>query len=90
MMRLRRRRAFCPERPETSKAEFVGDVRPHLMVTDPPFGVNYDPDWRNRAGAARTKRTGKVLNDSPGDCCGRPLGCSFSSGIGGSEAVDGT
>jgi ParB-like chromosome segregation protein Spo0J len=22
----------------------LGDVRPHLMVTDPPYGVDYDPD----------------------------------------------
>jgi len=42
-------------------------VRPHLLVTDPPYGVNYDPDWRNRAGAAATKRTGKVLNDDRAD-----------------------
>src|SRR5690606_29111096 len=24
-------------------------VKPHLMVTDPPYGVEYDPDWRNHA-----------------------------------------
>ena len=42
-------------------------VRPHLMVTDPPYGVDYDPDWRNRAGASETKRTGKVLNDHRAD-----------------------
>ena len=23
---------------------------PHLMVTDPPYGVDYDPAWRNEAG----------------------------------------
>jgi len=45
----------------------LGDVRPHLMVTDPPYGVDYDPDWRNRAGASETKRTGKVLNDHRAD-----------------------
>ena len=27
-------------------------AEPHLMVTDPPYGVEYDADWRNRA--ART------------------------------------
>ncbi len=42
-------------------------VRPHLMVTDPPYGVSYDPDWRNRAGASETKRTGKVMNDDRAD-----------------------
>lgn len=34
--------------PEAVKALLNG-VKPHLMVTDPPYGVNYDPDWRNRA-----------------------------------------
>ncbi len=27
----------------------------------------YDPEWRNRAGASETKRTGKVLNDDRAD-----------------------
>ena len=42
-------------------------VRPHLMATDPPYGVAYDPAWRNRAGASTTRRTGKVLNDDRAD-----------------------
>ena len=37
------------------------------MVTDPPYGVEYDPSWRNKAGAASTRRTGKVLNDDRAD-----------------------
>lgn len=45
----------------------IGNVRPHLMVTDPPYGVAYDPAWRNEVGAAKTKRTGKVLNDHRAD-----------------------
>ena len=48
-------------------ARVLGGVMPHLMVTDPPYGVAYDPAWRNRAGAARTRRTGKVLNDDRAD-----------------------
>jgi DNA modification methylase len=36
---------------------------PFLMVTDPPYGVSYDPEWRNRAGISETKRTGTVSND---------------------------
>ncbi len=48
-------------------ARVLGGVMPHLMVTDPPYGVAYDPAWRNQAGAARTKRTGKVLNDDRAD-----------------------
>jgi DNA modification methylase len=47
--------------------KLLGDVKPLLMVTDPPYGVEYDPGWRNQAGAAATKRTGKVLNDDRAD-----------------------
>ena len=48
-------------------ARLLGGVRPHLMATDPPYGVSYDPAWRNRAGLSATKRTGKVLNDDRAD-----------------------
>ena len=48
-------------------ARLLGGVRPHLLVSDPPFGVSYDPSWRNRAGLSATKRTGKVLNDDRAD-----------------------
>ncbi|PKP67070.1 MAG: DNA methylase, partial [Alphaproteobacteria bacterium HGW-Alphaproteobacteria-5] len=47
--------------------KLLGDVKPLLMVTDPPYGVDYDPSWRNQAGAAKTRRTGKVLNDDRAD-----------------------
>ena len=48
-------------------AKLLGNVRPLLMVTDPPYGVEYDPSWRNQTGASATKRTGKVLNDDRAD-----------------------
>jgi DNA modification methylase len=48
-------------------ARLLGGVRPHLMVTDPPYGVEYDPAWRNESGASQTRRTGKVLNDDRAD-----------------------
>ena len=47
--------------------KLLGDIRPHLMVTDPPYGVKYDPKWRNEAGLSDTKRTGVVLNDDRAD-----------------------
>jgi len=35
-----------------------------LMVTDPPYGVEYDPAWRAKAGVNKnTKKMGKVEND---------------------------
>ncbi len=51
----------------TDVERLLGTVKPLLMVTDPPYGVDYDPAWRNKAGAAATKRTGKVLNDDRAD-----------------------
>ncbi len=47
--------------------QVLGSVRPQLMVTDPPYGVAYDPEWRNRAGVSTTRRTGKVENDDRAD-----------------------
>ena len=48
-------------------ARVLNGVAPHLMVTDPPYGVAYDPAWRNDIGAAKTRRTGKVMNDDRAD-----------------------
>jgi DNA modification methylase len=49
----------------------LAGVKPHLMVTDPPYGVEYDPSWRakvNHDGPDDSKRaTGKVLNDDRAD-----------------------
>jgi DNA modification methylase len=33
------------------------------MVTDPPYGVKYDPSWRNDVSKTKSKCTGIVLND---------------------------
>ncbi len=48
-------------------ARALAAAKPHLMVTDPPYGVDYDPAWRNRAGISTTTRTGAVLNDHRAD-----------------------
>ena len=46
-------------------------VKPHLMVTDPPYGVSYDPTWRDDCGGqfgdGKTKMRGKVENDDRAD-----------------------
>jgi hypothetical protein len=38
----------------------LGGVAPHLMVTDPPYGVNYDPAWRNQAGRSINGTTQRI------------------------------
>ena len=50
----------------------LGGGMPHLMVTDPPYGVEYDADWRNKALRAdgtpiAGRAVGKVLNDDRAD-----------------------
>ena len=50
---LGRHRLLCGDSTVATDVERVlGGVEPHLMVTDPPYGVEYDPNWRNEA--ART------------------------------------
>lgn len=39
-----------------------GDLKPFMMVTDPPYGVEYDPEWRGVK-----DKIGKVLNDDIAD-----------------------
>jgi DNA modification methylase len=51
----------------TMVAALMGDLAPGLMVTDPPYGVNYDPEWRHRIGVNKSARRGKVLNDDQAD-----------------------
>ena len=61
-------RLLCGDATVATDVERVlGGVSPLLMVSDPPYGVEYDPSWRNKAGAASTRRTGKVLNDDRAD-----------------------
>jgi DNA modification methylase len=55
---------------DSTKAEDVerllGNRKPFIMVTDPPYGVEYDSDWRLEAGVNKPWQklaSGKVQND---------------------------
>lgn len=52
--------------PETVAA-LLGSETPHLMVTDPPYGVEYVPEWRHDKGINNSGRRGKVDNDDRAD-----------------------
>ena len=52
----------------TDVASVLGASQPHLMVTDPPYGVGYEPSWRARRGLGSGRLAhGTVLNDDRAD-----------------------
>jgi DNA modification methylase len=69
LWQLGRHRLLCGD--STCQADVdrvLGEVSPHLMVTDPPYGVDYDPAWRKRAGVnLNQNKLGKVANDNRAD-----------------------
>lgn len=66
---LGQHRLICGDSTNPADAERVlAGAKPHLMVTDPPYGVKYDAAWRGRAGhSSKGAATGKVLNDDRAD-----------------------
>ena len=52
--------------PETVALALDGG-KPHLMVTDPPYGVEYDASWRKDRGVNNGGAFGAVLNDDRAD-----------------------
>lgn len=61
---LGRHRIICGSSTEAHTVEKVlAGVKPHLMVTDPPYGVEYDPTRTSNNKA----KAGKVLNDERAD-----------------------
>jgi len=62
-------RVGCGDSTSAADVELVlAGSQPHLMVTDPPYGVGYNPSWRARRGCSAGKLArGKVLNDDRAD-----------------------
>jgi len=70
---LGKHRLMCGDSTVATNVEtLLGDVEPHLMVTDPPYGVEYDANWRNKAKRVDgtpigASAIGKVENDGDAD-----------------------
>jgi len=70
---LGRHRIVCGDSTAVESVDkALAGSKPHLMVTDPPYGVEYDPAWRNRATRADgtpigASAVGTVQNDDRAD-----------------------
>jgi hypothetical protein len=61
-----------PHRIACGDSRDEGLVRSLLVgVTDPPYGVEYDPEWRHRRRVNHSARTGKIRKDEIADSRGR-------------------
>ncbi len=74
LWRLGEHRLACGDATDPATVAWALDgAVPHLMVTDPPYGVNYDPAWRDKVVDAASGRSkggsalGKVANDHRAD-----------------------
>src|SRR5207302_4455553 len=48
---------------ENAVSRLLSGAVPVLMVTDPPYGVSYDPEWRVEVDGGGRHAVGKVAND---------------------------
>lgn len=61
-------RLLCGDSTAPQDVERVlAGAKPHLMVTDPPYGVGYKPEWRNDALGEANRAVGEVANDDKAD-----------------------
>ncbi len=72
LWQLGEHRLICGDCTDPATVKRVMDIQPGIMVTDPPYGVNYNPQWRSDAANAghlsyAASRVGKVANDDRAD-----------------------
>ncbi len=61
---LGRHRLLCGDATSGEDVERLLDgATPLLMITDPPYGVDYDPGWRHQVYPGQRTAVGRVAND---------------------------
>src|SRR4051812_7315122 len=74
-------RVLCGDATEaTAVSRLLGTAVPVLMITDPPYGVSYDPLWREETGFGAARPTGMGGKEDPGGWGGAVV--LFSRGVG--------
>ncbi len=62
---LGRHRILCGDATDPADvARLLDGQTPRLLVTDPPYGVDYDPLWRHRVDPRQRTAAGRVANDT--------------------------
>ena len=83
LWQLGNHRVLCGDSTDAQTVKrLLSEASPNLMVTDPPYGVEYDAEWREKVHGAEAapRSTGAVTNDDrvdwsdalglfPGDVC---------------------
>lgn len=69
LWRLGRHRLFCGDATNSEHVgRCLGSIVPAMCVTDPPYGVEYEPGWRNGVLNTRdSKRCRAIANDNQAD-----------------------
>jgi DNA modification methylase len=68
LFRLGRHRLLCGDATSpTDVARVLDGAGPVLLMTDPPYGVGYDPAWRHELAPQQRTAVGTVVNDDRAD-----------------------
>jgi DNA modification methylase len=63
--RLGPHRLLCGDATDVKDVDkLLHGIRPKAMITDPPYGVNYEPSWRHKVYPNQRSAVGRVMNDS--------------------------
>jgi DNA modification methylase len=68
LLELGSHRLLCGDATQAADvARVLQEDQPAILITDPPYGVSYDPRWRVEAGRSGRHALGRVTNDHRAD-----------------------